>query len=153
MATVFLNQSVGVADGEPVWSAKNGATRTHLKLIDSGAIRETETKFKCSIGTLNKGNHSFIFLNPPKANDNRVLGVFLNSSYSFKLVEGKELFRADSEGGYGNSCSSFGVYEVGALLKVHTYKFRKSPSYYRLTESGWLEVPDYEIESGEQAEL
>lgn len=152
MAKVYFNQTLDFSS-EVIWSAKNGATRRELKLINK-VVKGGETNvLECQLGTLDKGNHSFIFLNTPKKNDNRIFGIFLNSSYSYEVVEGEEVFANHSSGGYGNSCSTFGIYKVGTLLKVHTYKFRNPPTYYKLSENGWEVVENYIVEQNEMKEI
>lgn len=120
--------------------SKNGATRRHLKVINRGNFEGNS--FRASIGTLNKGNHSFIFLNPERGQDNRVVGLFLNSDYGYTVIkehspENPILFENYSSGGYGNSCSIFGLYKVGTVLAEHSYKHRRGDTYYKLTEQGW----------------
>jgi len=119
MAKVFFNTSLSFTNEGEIWSAKNGATRRELKLINKIKAGEDVDFVEAQLGKLDKGNHSFIFINEPKANDNRILGVFLNSSYAYDVVEGNEIYSNYSSGGYGNSCSQFGIYEFGSLLKVH----------------------------------
>lgn len=147
MAKIICNQQLPLMTEGAIWSASNGATRRTLILINKIKGYEVErSEFFAQIAFLDKGNHSFIFLNQSKQEDKRVFGLFLNKSYSFDLVSGKELFSNTSSGGYGNSCSKFGIYEVGTILKEHTYKNRNTPTYYRLTEDGWQEIPPYEVE-------
>ena len=69
--------------------------------------------------------------------DDRIFGIFLNKAYGFTLVRGKEIVSFSSIGGYGNSESKIGIYEVGTLLVVHTYKNRRPASYWELTKEGW----------------
>jgi hypothetical protein len=140
MARIFLNKNIE-GNGR-VWSAKNGATRTELVLIlndqdfPNGVNRTKE--IVGSIGFLDKGNHSFIFINKEKKkNSNSTVGVFLNSAYSFSLESGKELYSNYSSGGSGNSCSKFGVYTAGSIIKEHTYKHRTPSTYYILRKDGW----------------
>lgn len=156
MAKIFFDTDLPeTANGEIAWSAKNGATRRELKLVNKLG-RDIPSQTKCleaSVGTLDKGNHAFIFLNEPKASDSRVLGIALNSAYAYTVVEGKELYTNTSSGGYGNSCSQFGVYELGVVLKHHSYKNRRGATYVRLTENGWVRVEAHEYEADEQTEL
>ena len=152
MAKIYSNIDLPLDNQGEIWSAQNGRTRRTLSLINK--MREQPgTEFRAKLGTLDKGNHSFIFLNEEKGMDDRVLGLFLDSSYAYKVLEGKELFSNYSMGGYGNSCSMFGIYEIGALLEVNTYKNRTTPSYYRLTNNGWENVPAYEVASTEIEEV
>jgi len=153
MAKVYFNKPLDFIN-EVVWSACNGATRRELKVINKiKKAGEQINCVNCQLGFLDRRNHSFIFMNEPKPEDNRILGLFLNNSYSYDLVEGKEIYSNYSAGGYGNSCSSFGIYEVGTLLKVHTYKNRNAPSYYKLTADGWKFVENYEVEQSEINEV
>jgi hypothetical protein len=153
---LIINQKLNFSENTP-WSAKNGATRRTLLIINKlyPGINQVNNELfldniECSVGYLDKGNHSFIFINPPKKDDSRTVGLFLNSSYSYTLISGKELYSNSSSGGYGNSCSTFGLYEVGTVLKEHTYKNRKSASYYELTENGWTRRESYDINDGEK---
>lgn len=133
---------------ERAWSAKNGATRRELVVINKlGREIEEDSGVDARIGKLDKGNHSFLFINP--GHDDRVLGVFLCSEYGYTVRKGVEIWTSNSVGGYGNSESRIGIYEVGALIYTHTYKYRRTGQYYRLTENGWVIVPTHEIEGEE----
>jgi len=152
MAKIYSNIELSLDQQGEIWSASNGATRRTLVLINK--INEQPGDFlRANLGTLDKGNHSFIFINEEKGEDNRVLGIFLNSAYGYQVLEGKELFSNYSSGGYGNSCSQFGIYKEGTLLEVNTYKNRNTPSYYRLTNNGWIEIPVYEVNTSEIEEV
>ena len=154
MAKIIANQNLDLSIQGEIWSASNGATRRTLIIINKTSGYEVpRSEFLAQIAFLDKGNHSFIFLNESKQDDKRILGLFLNTSYSFDLVSGKELFSNTSSGGYGNSCSKFGLYEVGAILKEHTYRGRSTPTYHLLTEDGWTEIPPYEVEGEDIQEL
>jgi len=89
MATIFLN--AGIAATERPWSAKNGATRRELVLVNkTGREVAAGEALNASLGFLDKGNHSFIFLNPQRGEDSRVLGIFLCDSYGYRVV-GREV--------------------------------------------------------------
>jgi RecA/RadA recombinase len=148
MAKIYSNIELSLDKQGEIWSACNGATRRTLVVINE-INEQPGVMFRAKLGTLNKGNHSFIFINEEKGTDERVLGIFLNNAYAYRVLEGKELFGTYSSGGYGNSCSRFGIYEVGALLEVNSYKNRNTPSYYRLTEGGWIDVPIYQVNPSE----
>lgn len=152
MAKIYSNIELSLDQQGEIWSASNGATRRTLVVINK-INEQPGNYFRAKLGTLDKGNHSFIFINEEKGNDERVLGLFLNSDYAYQVLEGKELFSNYSSGGYGNSCSQFGIYEMGTLLEVNTYKNRNTPSYYRLTESGWVNVPVHEVNTSEIEEV
>lgn len=153
MSKIYSNIELSLDQQGEIWSASNGATRRTLIVINK-INEEPGNYFRAKLGTLNKGNHSFIFINDENGNDDeRILGLFLNSDYAYQVLEGKELFTNYSSGGYGNSCSQFGIYEVGTLLEVNTYKNRNTPSYYRLTESGWIDVPVHEVNPSEIEEV
>ena len=152
MAKIYSNIELNLEQQGEIWIASNGSTRRTLVIINK--INEQKGNvFRAKIGTLNKGNHSFIFLNEETGEDNRVLGLFLNTSYSYQVLEGNELFSNYSEGGQGNSCSKFGIYEIGTLLEVNTYKNRNTSSYYRLTDEGWVQVPVNEVNPYEILEV
>jgi hypothetical protein len=144
MAKIFCNYRLSFSE-EVIWQACNGATRTRLKIINKTVLKGQMAVFEASLGTYENGRNSFIFLNAPKNGDTRVLGLFLNSDYGFTVREGKELFSASSVGGYGNSESRMGIYEMGALIEVHTYKNRRPSTFFKLTETGWVEVPNHEV--------
>jgi len=38
-------------------------------------------------------------------------------------------------------------------IEVNTHKNRNTPSYYRLTESGWVDVPVHEVNPSEIEEV
>ena len=153
MAKIYSNIELSLDQQGEIWSASNGATRRTLIVINK-INEQPGNYFRAKLGTLDKGNHSFIFINEEKGNDDdRILGIFLNSTYAYQVLEGKELYTNYSSGGYGNSCSQFGIYEVGTLLEVNTYKNRNTPSYYRLTEIGWIDVPVHEVNPFEIEEV
>lgn len=149
---VHSNIELSLDQQGEIWSASNGATRRTLVVINK-INEQPGNYFRAKLGTLDKGNHSFIFINEEKGEDERVLGLFLNSNYAYQVIEGKELFSNYSQGGYGNSCSQFGIYEEGTLLEVNTYKNRNTPSYYRLNNEGWVEVPVHEVNTSEIEEI
>ena len=146
MAKIFVNKELNLAQEGEVWSSSNGATRRTLAIINKIDGKEKQKTFRAQLGTLDKGNHSFIFINEDKKEDERVFGIFLNSKYSYEVIEGEELFSNFSLGGPGNSCSRFGIYKPGTKLRVNTYQNRREPSYFELTkEKGWIEIPAYEV--------
>jgi hypothetical protein len=152
MAKIYSNIELNLAEQGEIWKECNGATRRTLVVINK--ISEKRGKcFRAKLGTLDKGRHSFIFINEERGVDNRILGIFLNDEYAYKLLEGEKLFSNYSLGGYGNSCSQFGIYGLGTLLEVNTYKNRNTPSFFRLTEDGWVEVPAYEVYPSEVTEV
>jgi hypothetical protein len=135
MAKIIFNRELDF-NGEKIWTAKNGATKRELVLVNKlGDLGKKEVIIG-KVGWLNKGNHSFIFLNQSEKTE-KVLGIFLNSQYSYTLKKGKEIFSNSSVGGYGNSESKFGIYELGTILEVHSYKHRRGNDYYELRSSGW----------------
>jgi len=136
MPTIYLNRKLNF-NTEQVWEACNGATRTRLVLVNKlGNVGETFS-VEASLSTYEKGKHCFIFLNPPKPGDNRVLGIFLCKEYGYKVIKGEELYSASSYGGPGNSESKFGIYTLGTILAAHSYKHRQGDSYYELKPDGW----------------
>ncbi len=149
MPLIHFNKNLNFADNI-IWSAKNGAKRRHLQLINKVISSENINTVNAKIGVLDKGNHSFIFLNEPRPNDERILGIFLNSGYGYSIISGTEIFTNSSVGGYGNSESKFGVYEPGTILEVHTYKHRRPSTYFKLTLNGWITVCNHIIDEKEQ---
>jgi len=144
MAKVYLNETLNFKD-ERIWEAKNGATRRTLLLINKlGDIGNIDVLENVKLGKLDKGNHSFIFINKSKnKEDKRILGIFLNNRYGYEVIEGKEIYTASSYGGPGNSESKFGIYTLGTIIRVNTYKNRRAPSYYKLTKEGWKYIGEY----------
>ena len=136
-----------------VWRQKNGATRKELLVVNKLGVNIPQNMpVQCSLGTLEKNKKAYLFINK-NAQDNRVFGVFLNSYCGFTLKDGEAVFEADSTGGYGNSQSKMGVYKVGALVAVHSYKNRGGDVFYRLTEKGWVEISDMEMFEQEIQEI
>ncbi|NMB01406.1 MAG: hypothetical protein GX971_07825 [Firmicutes bacterium] len=141
MAKVWISERLDFSV-ERVWTACNGATRRRLVVVNKLNLNTEGKTINCveaSLGYLDKGKHSFIFLNPPRPNDKRVLGLFLCSGYGYRVIEGDELYTASSVGGPGNSESRFGVYAPGTLIACASYKMRRGESFYRLDpENGWV---------------
>jgi hypothetical protein len=123
---------------EQIWSAQNGATRRTLVLISTLRLEAKDVQgVFARVGWLDKGNHSFIFLNPEKSQSKRIVGLYLCSGYGYVVIRGKELYTASSVGGYGNSESRFGLYEPGTIIAESSYKNRQGRDYYRLTAEKW----------------
>ncbi|MEM4554840.1 MAG: hypothetical protein QXT25_03260 [Candidatus Anstonellaceae archaeon] len=153
MAKVFINRPIQF-QGERIWEAQNGATRRKLLIINkTGDHEEPVSELRCSLGFLKKNRTSFIFINPERPGDERILGIFLGGGCNHKLVEGQELFKGESWGGYGNSCSSFGIYSLGSVVEDYTYKNRQPSTFYKLTTDGWVVVDDYQVFEGEIEEI
>ena len=140
---IVCNQSLP-AD-ERAWEASNGATRRNLVIINKlGVEIPANCPVQCRIGVLDKGNTSFIFINP--GTDERVLGLFLNRSHGFVVQDSSlEVFAAASFGGPGNSESKMGVYLEGALIEEHSYKNRRPAALSILKNSGGEYVPEEEL--------
>lgn len=153
MAKIFCNTELDLSQENP-WTAQNGKTRRTLVLINKLVGQNLCTNsFVAKIGTLDKGNHSFIFLNHQTNYDKRILGLYLNKTYGYSVHSGKELYSAKSIGGGGNCQSMMGIYTLGTVLEVHSYKFRQSPTYVKLTETGWVEVSPTELFENEIKEV
>ena len=130
------------------WSACNGATRRKLVIVNKlGVAIEANCGIDCRIAKIDGAHESVLLITP--GHDSRTLGVFFLNGYGYTVKEGTEIWTASSVGGYGNSESRVGVYQVGTLIYVHTYKNRRAGTYHRLTNEGWTEVPAYEIEEVE----
>jgi len=141
---IYLSRPIAISEGV-IWEACNGATRQRLLLIAKGlpSSEEEVISLECRVGFLNKGKHSFIFLNPGHTPE--TLGLFLCRDYGYTVVsdrspKGACLFEASSVGGYGNSESKFGIYRVGTVIAVHSYKHRQGDSYWRLNPDGWVNL-------------
>ena len=143
MARIFCNYSI--LNGEKI-EVKNGATRRTLVLINkTGQDIEKNTPFAGDLGFLNKGNHSFVFINEPrKSNDNRTLFIIMNQAYGITVHNANPLFKEVSTGGYGNSESTLAVLPLGCIVEKHSYKNRNTPSFIELTETGIIEIPEEE---------
>jgi hypothetical protein len=123
---------------ERIWSAQNGATRRTLVVVSKLKLQaEDAQSIFAQVGWLDKGNHSFIFLNPERKDSRKIVGLFLCSGYGYSVVKGTELYTASSVGGYGNSESRFGLYEPGTIIAESSYKNRQGEDYYRLTSDRW----------------
>lgn len=134
---------------ERAWEANNGATRRTLVIVNK-MCREIPSRelVDCRLGFLNKGNHSFVFVfdNPGKPGDDRVMGVFMDRGYGLRVHRGKEVFSACSTGGPQNSESTFGIYEAGTILALDSYASRQGESFVKLDPvKGWIDVPMEEI--------
>lgn len=142
---VYLNRPLVINGDGIIWDACNGDTRNHLELISKGLgnLGEVNCLSRVRIGFLDKGKHRFIFLNPGRE-EGETVGIFLCKAYGYDAVSpGREdfcLYEAYSAGGRGNSCSQFGVYRVGTIVKCYSYKNRSGEHYWRLTESGWEDL-------------
>ena len=152
MAKIFVNRPIDLSV-ERAWTAQNGSTKHTLVLIsklgETGPTTVPNVPITAMYGKLIKGNHSFIYLNPPSefpaaGDDNRILGIFLNEECGYEVKEGEELFASSSIGGPDNSESKFGIYEEGTLLYVTTYMNRKPASYHKLTSNGWITLTPIE---------
>ena len=152
MAKVYCNCSLKNGEKKEL---KNGATKRTLCLVNkSGIDIEYNVPFNADLGFLNKGNHSFVFINPPKKMDDRVLFIIMNGGYGLHFHGGTPLFYEISEGGYGNSKSSLAVLSVGTIVEYETYKNRHTPSFDELTETGIFEIAaeDAYLMLGEEVE-
>jgi hypothetical protein len=151
MSKVFFN----IPDLE--WSASNGATRRNLKVVNAANCEFTQINSQmviAEVSLLDKGNSAFIFMNAPKVySKTRVIGIFLCTEYGYRLVSGKEIFAKSSVGGGGNCESKFGVYELGAVIATDSYKSRSGETFYRLTETGWVNIPETVFRADEQIEI
>lgn len=86
MSIVFFSSALP-AD-ESAWERSNGATRRVLKVVNKlGTDLPAGVPIRASLGFLDKGNHSFIFINPENRPDDRIFGGFLNSDYGFKILD------------------------------------------------------------------
>lgn len=171
---IYFNEKI---EGKgKVWERQNGLTRRTLVLI----VNEKDfpdgingKQVRGRIGWLKKGNHSFIFINKEKYPSDKVVGIFLNRQYGYSVCpreahtfeemqknpEGAkspyQIFSSSSYGGPGNSESRFGIYKVGTVIEVFTYKYRSPFTYYLLTEKGWVKMgtkADILASEGKEAE-
>ena len=141
MAKVFIFR--GFSGTGRVWNAKNGATRRELVFIvnekdfpEDIEVPEDHPVIG-KVGFLDKGNHSFVFLNKSEKDDT-VIGIFKNADEGDIIFpKDKVIFQAESHGGYGGRWSTLAVVKEGAFVEVTTYKNRRPSTYYRLTPNGW----------------
>lgn len=149
MKRVFLNCNFSLpSEGGEIWSQSNGRTKKNLVLVAKGIegeYKEGEPFLVESVKVLEKDRTAFIFLHgvkpykPSMEFDPKTVGIFLNSNCGYSS-EGSR-FEASSIGGYGNSESKFGVYDVGIEIEVYTYKHRQESSYFKLdSKTGWKNV-------------
>lgn len=139
MAKIFCNTTLKSGEKREL---QNGATRRTLVLINkSGRDIEANISFNADLGFLNKGNHSFVFINPPKKKDDRTLFIIMNNGYRLHFHRGTPIFHEISEGGYGNSKSTLAVLPIGTILEYESYKNRNTPNFDELTETGIIEIP------------
>ena len=139
MAKIFLNRSIAKNE---TCSIRNGATKRLLLIINkTGQDIEYNVPFNGSIGTLEKGNTSFVFINTEKQTDNKILFVFIDNCYGVSLHNEEPIFFAVSTGGYGNSESTVAVCLENTLIEKHSYKNRTESDFVITNkEKGFLEV-------------
>jgi hypothetical protein len=143
MARLFFNYFLDF-NQDVIWEACNGANKNMLMVINKTPFRGERIRLEASISTYENSRNSFIFLDLPKSGDTRILGLFLNSEYGFTVRKGREIFSASSVGGYGKRQSRMAIVEGGALVEVHSYK-NLLPSFYHLTENGWVRMLPHEV--------
>ena len=133
---------------ERAWAASNGVTRRNLVVVNKLNIEIPANTFvKGRVGVLDKGNHSFIFLNKPKLLIKK-RAIVLNRGCGFDILneQGQEvepLYSASSIGGYGNSKSKMAILDGDkvAYIQYHTYKMRHGYIYEKyIPSSGFKDV-------------
>jgi len=147
MSTIYFSRNVN-ASPEQMYFASNGATRPNLYILNKSNIRPESTSemHNVRLGTLDKGNNHYIFINDSNGSEaHSVYGIVMSNGYGFELLEGTLLWSANSCGGYGNSESAIGVCLPGAIFKLLTYKHRTPPTYMKLTECGWITLADHQL--------
>lgn len=139
MAKIFFNVGLQSPDKEIAWSAKNGATKTELKLINKlGNGAELKDGMSGKIGWLSTNRTEYVFVNAgDPSKDSMIIGIFLNRSCGARVISGKALFEGHSFGGPSNSQSSLLVCELGAVVEEDSYNHRHARSYSRLEVDGW----------------
>jgi hypothetical protein len=145
---------------ENIWKAQNGSTKRTLVVIANGlanqfSLREDEVTanlvngnhIRCSFGYLEKGNHSFIYLNKPSPNEyHKVFGLFLNNEYGYSLYKGKTFFEGSSVGSRTEE-SKFGLYSVGTVLEVFGHNHTSSKFYELRKDNGWVEISQEDVDT------
>lgn len=142
--TIYFNLELDFSI-EQTWAAANGATRRVLRLINKTAAESNTSQINGDISYLDKDRVSFIFINPARKEDDKIVGVFLCNTYGYDVVSGRELYSNSSIGGPGNSCSKFGIYELGTVIEEFSYKNRMPSAFYKLTGSGWVNIQEHEL--------
>jgi len=134
----------------------NGATRRNLVIV-SGKDFQGEfipyndkgwTQTEGEVAYYEKGNHSYIFINPPKKEG--VVGVFMGGGYGVN-VSPEPIFMASSCGGYGNSESNIGIVTCESILAHDTYKGRHGVRYDKFTPDGFIPLGNDVLLDGEEA--
>lgn len=138
MSIIFVNRSL---KRDETYSMRNGATKRLLLVINkTGRDIEYNVPFNGSIGTLEKGNTAFIFINSEKRKDDKTLFVFIDGCYGVSLYK-EPIFLAVSTGGYGNSESTIAVCSENTLLEKHSYKNRTESDFVITNkEKGFVEI-------------
>ena len=147
---VVFNRKISAE--ERAYFYKAGATRQNLLIINKlGREIEANTPIDARLGHLDKGKHSFLFVNPGKSK--KTLGVLVDTGYLFEVVRGS-VWHGTSEAALEEGI--IGIFEPGAVIKDWTYKRRQGCYYWhfdgkewkRLDEAGAIEagIVDVDIE-------
>ncbi|MCW7079468.1 MAG: hypothetical protein OCU22_10145 [Canidatus Methanoxibalbensis ujae] len=141
--------NVTLSEQERPWTACNGATRQRLIVVNTTG-KKLKSPFSARIGYLTKGKCSYIFINEGQTQKDLV--IWLNSGYGYDVFDKtgqavKPIFEDYSVGGYGNSQSQFGIYELKdeIYIKEYTYKNRKPPEWFKVSKEGIKRVEPYQI--------
>ena len=137
MAKIFCNCSIEA--GKNV-SLKNGATKRLLLICNKMSTNiEANVPFNGKIGTLIKGNTSFIFINDEDKGrkDDRTLFILADDGYGIDFSQKEPIYYQTSTGGYGNSQSTIAILNYGTLIEFHSYKNRSESRFCFCGEKGY----------------
>lgn len=150
MANIVFN--VNIPEYERSKDYKAGATRRNLVIINkTGVDFDANIGYNLNLGTLDKGNHSFLFINKPKKdknNSSKSYGVFFKAGYDFEVLE-------DADGNnravwFNKSVAAreagiLGTFRPGAVIREWTFKRRSGAIYWYFTGEEWKNIEEYEV--------
>ena len=145
MSKIYVNKCI---ESGGSYALKNGATKRLLLVINkTGRDIEANIPFIGRVGTLEKANTSFVFINEarPENKDDQELFVFVDSKYGVTFFNEDPIFYASSRGGYGNSKSTIAVLKKGTVIKCHSYKNRNEADFLITDDKGFTDIPLSEI--------
>ncbi len=108
MAVVFNRDLSG---DERAWGYRAGATRQNLLLINkAGREFKANEPVDVRLGHLDKGKHSFLFVNEGESKRN--LGVLIVTGYHFEVAKGAVWYSRSSA---TREEGIIGIFEAGAI--------------------------------------
>lgn len=157
---ILSNQQIvtSVQDDSICWAANNGENKPTLKLINPNrpiilpsdeylvgshfAYTYDDVNIRQFIG----GKVRYFFINEDANNKEFCLGVVLNrGAYGADvLTSSKVIEEYTSIGGTANSRSSMHLVQLGAFVRVNTFKGIATPEYFVLSRTGWQLSSEHE---------